>query len=108
MADRLGLAKRYIQLQTDGKIDEAVAMLAEDVVASNPMTGTQTGKAAVEAGIRNRPAGGGGMQLQWSEPEAEGDAVKIVATGAPFGPIKITLGFNDQDQINKIDVGLAM
>lgn len=107
MADRIALARQYLQLQRDGKIDEAVAMLADDVVASNPMTGTQTGKAAVEAGIRSRPAGGG-MQLQWSEPELEGDSVKIVATGAPFGPIKVVLGFNDEDKINRIDVGLAM
>ncbi|HXF50916.1 MAG TPA: nuclear transport factor 2 family protein [Dehalococcoidia bacterium] len=107
MGDRIALARRYLELQRDGKIDEAVAMLADDVVSSNPMTGTQTGKAAVEAGIRNRPAGGG-MQLQWSEPELEGDNVKIVATGAPFGPIKVVLGFNDEDKINRIEVGLAL
>lgn len=107
MADRNDLARQYLTLQRDGKIDEAVALLADDVVASNPMTGAQSGKAAVEAGIRNRPAGAGGANLQWSEPTADGDAVKIVGTGSPFGPIRILIGFNADDKINKIDIALG-
>jgi hypothetical protein len=83
-------------------------MLAEDVVATNPMTGTQTGKAAVEAGIRNRPAGGGGAgDISWSEPAEDGGDIKIVGTGSPFGPIRILLGFDGSDKINKIDIGLG-
>lgn len=108
MADRKALAQQFMKLQQEQKTDEAVAMLAEDVTASNPMTGVQTGKAAVEAGIRSQPAGGGGFTIDWQEPTEEGDTVSIIGTGSPFGPIKIQLGFNAQDQINKIDIGLAM
>ena len=107
MADRKELAQQYMALQRGGKIEEALAMLTDDVVASNPMTGTQTGKAAVEAGIRNRPAGAAGANIEWSEPVDEGDTVKIVGTGSPFGPIRILVGFNTDDKINKIDIGLA-
>jgi hypothetical protein len=107
MADRKQLARQYMELQRDNKIDEAVAMLSDDVVATNPMTGTSTGKAAVEQGIRNRPAGAGGMNIEWSEPVEEGDKVKIVGTGSPFGPIRILVGFNDEDKINNIDIGLG-
>src|SRR4051812_11898083 len=60
--------------------DDAIAMLADDVVSSNPMTGTQTGKAAVEAGIRGQPAGGGGFNITWGEPMVEGNTVSIVGT----------------------------
>jgi hypothetical protein len=107
MANRGELAQQFLSLQTDGKTDDAIAMLADDVVASNPMTGMQTGKPAVEAGIRNQPAGSGGFTIDWGAPAVDGDTVSIVGTGSPFGPIKITLGFNGSDQINKLDIGLG-
>jgi hypothetical protein len=106
MADRGALAQKFMSLQEEGKTDDAIAMLADDVVASNPMTGTQTGKPAVEAGIRSQP-GGGGMGITWGAPDVSGDTVTIVGTGSPFGPIKITMGFNGSDQINKLDIGLG-
>ncbi|MEX2245428.1 MAG: nuclear transport factor 2 family protein [Dehalococcoidia bacterium] len=107
MASKIDLARDFMALQRDGKLDDAVAMLADDVVSTNPMTGTATGKAAVEAGMRNRPAGAGGMELTWSEPEADGDTVKIIGTGSPFGPIKVVVGFDGTDKVNKIDIGLG-
>lgn len=107
MASRKDLARQYMELVRDSKIDEALGMLADDIVTSNPMTGTQTGKEAVGNAMRNRPAGGGGANIQWSEPEEEGYTVKIVGTGSPFGPIRIVVGFNDQDQISRIDIGMA-
>ena len=57
MADRTELTKTFIALSGDRKFDEAVAMLADDVTSTNPMTGTVTGKAAVEAGMRGRTGG---------------------------------------------------
>lgn len=109
MASRTDLARQYMEYQRDQKLAESLALLADDVVMSNPMTGTVTGKAALEQQMRSRPAGGGGggMNISWSDPEEDGDAVKIVGTGSPFGPIKLVLGFNEADQINKIDIGLA-
>ena len=107
MASRVELTRQFMELLRAGKVGEAVAMLSDDVVASNPMTGAQTGKAAVEAGIRNSPGGGGAAGIQWSNPEEEGDTVKIIGTGSPFGPIKIVVGFDASDQINKFDIGLG-
>ena len=107
MASRAELARQFMELLRGGKVDEAVAMLADDVVASNPMTGTQTGKAAVEAGIRNRQPGAWAANTQSSDPEEEGDTVKIIGAGSPHGPIKIVVGFNASDQINRLDTGLA-
>jgi hypothetical protein len=107
MGDRKALARQYMELQRDGKIEEAMAMVSDDIVTTNPMTGTTSGKEAVEAAMRNRPAGGGGMELTWSEPEEDGDAVKIVGTGSPFGPIKVLMAFNGEDKINKVDIGLG-
>jgi hypothetical protein len=105
MASRIEMAKTFMAAQRDNKPDDAIALLADDVTASNPMTGTQTGKAAVEAGMRNQPPPP--FEIQWGEPEEVGDDVKIVGQGSPFGPIQILLGFNASDQINKIDIGLA-
>lgn len=108
MADRIAIARSYMEAQNAGKIEEAVALLADDVVMSNPMTGTTTGKAAAEAGMRNRPAGGGGAgNITWREPVDADGSVKIVGDGSPFGPIRILVSFNDKDQIAKVDVGLG-
>ena len=109
MASRIDLARQYMELQRDQKTEESLALLADDVVMSNPMSGTITGKAALQSAMANRPAGGGaaGMNISWGDPEEDGDSVKIVGTGSPFGPVKIVLGFDGSDQINKIDIGLA-
>lgn len=106
MGDRAALAQQFMSLQEAGKTDDVIAMLADDVVASNPMTGSQTGKPAVEAGLRSQPQGNA-MGITWGAPAVDGDVVTIVGTGSPFGPIKITMGFNASDQINKIDIGLG-
>jgi hypothetical protein len=47
------------------------------------------------------------MNLTWSDPEEEGDTVKVLGTGSPFGTIKMVLTFNPEDKISKIDAGLA-
>ena len=109
MASRLEIAKQYLELQQERKIDEMLGMLADDVSMSSPMTGTISGKPALEQTVRNSPMGGGGAMgnISWADPVQDGDGMKIVGTGSPFGPIKIVLSFNGDDQINKIDAGLA-
>lgn len=109
MASREDLAKQYMDYQREGKIDEMLGMLADDVSMSSPMTGTISGKSALEQTVRNSPMGGGGAMgnIAWADPVQDGDGMKIVGTGSPFGPIKIVLSFNGDDQINKIDAGLA-
>jgi hypothetical protein len=105
MASKIDLAKQYMQLQAEQKREESLGMLADDVTMTNPMTGTIAGKPALQAAMANQPAGQ--MQISWSEPEEDGDTVKIVGAGSPFGPIKVVLGFNGSDQINRIEIGLA-
>jgi hypothetical protein len=107
MARRIELFTEFMTRQMEGKLDDAVAMLADDVVLTDPMTGTASGKAAVEAVMRSRPPGGGDTGLTWSEPEMEGDTVKITGTGSPFGPVAVVVGFDGGDRINKIDIGLS-
>ncbi len=110
MASRVELTKQYMDMMRDQKMEDMLDLLADDVTMSNPMTGTTTGKDALKQQMENRPAGGagGGMgNITWSDPEEEGDNVKILGTGSPFGTIKIVLSFNDEDKINKIDAGLA-
>lgn len=107
MATRTDIAQQYMHLLGSDQPDAMLAMLADDVVMTNPMTGTTNGKAAMQAQMANRPSAGGGMNISWGEPEAEGEGVKIVGTGGPFGPVKVVLGFNDADEINRIDIGLA-
>ena len=106
MGTRIDVALQYMQLLGSDKADEMLAMLADDVVMTNPMTGTTNGKAAMQAQMANRPAAGG-MNISWGAPEAEGENVKIVGTGSPFGPVKVVLGFDQADLINRIDIGLA-
>ncbi len=111
MATKIELTKQYMAFQNEQKLDELLEMLADDVTMSNPMTGTISGKDALAEQMKNRPTGGGGNSpmgdITWSDPEEEGDDVKVLGTGSPFGTIKILLGFNDDDQINKIEAGLA-
>src|SRR3990172_10521773 len=107
MADRLEIAKNYMALQGAGDVDGAVALLADDVTISNPMTGTTTGKDAAAAGMRNRPAGGGAPGVTWREPVADGDNVKIVGDGSPFRPVPLLISFTGDDKIQKVDIGLG-
>ncbi len=108
MASRVELAQQYMDHFAAQKTDETLAMMSDDVVMTNPMTGTITGKAALQAQLAAAPqGGGGGMNIAWGAPESDGDGVKIVGTGSPFGPVKIALSFNDTDQINRVDIGLA-
>jgi hypothetical protein len=94
-----------MQLQSEQKREESMDLLSEDVVMTNPMTGTMSGKDALKAALANAPAGQ--MQINWGEPAEDGDTVSVVGTGSPFGNIKVVLGFNGSDEINKIDIGLA-
>lgn len=111
MATRIELTKQYMDYQRERKSDELLEMLADDVTMSNPMTGTINGKDALAEQIKNRPMGGGDNgpmgNITWSDPEPEGDNVKVLGTGSPMGTIKILLSFNDDDQINRIGMGLA-
>jgi len=100
------VAKQFMALSADRKFDEVGALLADDVVASNPMTGAVSGKDAVMAGMRSQPEMPG-MTITWSDPSAEGDTVSSVGSGLPFGPIKMTLAFNADHKINKIDIGMG-
>ena len=108
MASKIDLAGKYMGCMRERKLDEMVAMLADDVSMTSPMTGTVSGT-ALEQQMRSGPmSGGGGMgEITWSDPEEVGDDVKIVGTGSPFGPIKIVLSFNSDDLIKKIQAGLA-
>ena len=110
MATRIELAQQYMDYQREQKVHDLVAMMADDVTMSSPMSGTISGKAALAEQIKNRPMGGGGNSpmgnITWSEPEAEGDDVKVLGTGSPMGTLKILLGFNDDDKVNRIEMGL--
>ena len=111
MATRIELTKQYMEYQRDQKIDELIGVLANDVTMSSPMTGSISGKDAVAEQINNMPIGRGGDgpmgNITWQDPEAVGDDVKVLGTGSPMGTLKIQLGFNDDDLINKIELGLA-
>jgi hypothetical protein len=107
MASRLDLAQQYMDYFAAQNTDETLAMMSDDVVLSNPMTGTTNSKAALQAQLAAAPQGGGGINISWGAPEAVGDNVKIVGTGSPFGPVRVILGFDDGDLINRIDIGLA-
>ncbi len=103
MSSRVDLAQQYMDYFAAQKTDEALVMMSDDAVMSNPMTGTTNGKAALLAQVVGAPPGGGGMSISWGAPESDGDNVKIVGTGSPFGPVKVVLGFDDGDLINRID-----
>lgn len=106
MPTRIELFTTFMTHQTEGRLDDAIAMLADDVVMNEPMTGTNTGKAAVEAVMRGRPPGGGDMGMTWSEPEEHGNVVKLVGSGGPF-PIEVLVRFDASNKINKIDIGVV-
>jgi hypothetical protein len=107
MATKAELAKQYIALQRASKTDEMVAMLADDVEMTVPMQGTTSGKAAVEQAMRSRPGGGGAENLTWEEPTEQDGLIQMVATGGPFGPVRLMLGFNADEKVNKIEIALG-
>lgn len=121
MIDRQQLARQYLALQAQGRIEDALAMLAENVVSSSPITGTKTGRVAVEAEMRSQPPGvlmmvvgeyGGtdsisASQVVWAEPEDDGKIVKIAGKAPVFGSLKIALTFDKEAKIDSLDVRLG-
>ncbi len=98
---RLDIARQYLTYQQQRKIDELLALMADDVELNMPMAGALSGKAAVEQQLRSRPGGGG--NTAWAEPEEEGDAVVVIGS-APFGQLRVQLAFNPDNKVSKVDV----
>jgi len=107
VSERTDLARQYGEYLRDRKFDEALAMLADDVTMTAPMMGTISGKAGIEQALQRMPAGGGGGNISWSDPVEEGDTVKSVAAGSPFGSFKFVVGFSADNKINKIDISMG-
>ncbi len=101
---RTDLARQYISFQRKRNVDELVAMMADDVELIMPIVGTVSGKDAVEQLFRARPAAGG-ADLIWSEPSEEGEAVSMVGTGGPFGPVRLRLSFDAESKLSKVELG---
>jgi len=102
-----GLARRYLDLQRENKLDDLLALMADDVSFTLPMAGTTTGKPAVEKQFRARPAGERLSKLDWADPTEDGDTVTLVGTGGQFGAIRLMLTFNAADEVCKIEIGLG-
>ncbi len=105
MASKIELAKQYVTLRQEGKVEEMISLLAEDVVLAHPVAGTISGKTAVAQQLRARP--GGGSNVTWSDPEEAEGGVQVIGTGGQFGPIRVLLTFADDDKISKIELGPA-
>jgi hypothetical protein len=103
-ASRPELAQKYLRFQRKRDVDGYLGMMTDDVEMEMPMVGTVSGKPAVEQLFRARPAVGGG-DLIWAEPSVDGDVVSIVGVGGPFGPVRLRLTFNAEDQVRRIEMG---
>ncbi len=106
-ATRTDLARRYLDYQRENKLDDLLALVADDVSLTLPMAGTTSGKPAVEKQLRSRPAGERLSKLEWAEPAEDGDTVTLVGTGGQFGAIRLMLTFNSDDKVSKVEVGLG-
>jgi hypothetical protein len=107
MATKTEIAQQYVEFQQARDFDGLVALLADDVELKMPMAGEVSGKDAVGDRLRNQPGGGNAPKLEWSDPEEDGDNVKVSATGASFGPLSLVLSFNDDEQITKINIAIG-
>ncbi len=107
MATKTEVAKQYVDFQEARDFDGLASLLADDVELNTPRSGNVSGKEAVEQRLRNRPGGGDAPQLTWSDPEEDGEDVKISATGGPFGTLSLVLSFNDNEQITKINIAIG-
>lgn len=101
------VAKQYVAFQQARDFDGLVGLLADDVELDMPMAGTASGREAVEKRLRNQPGGDNAPKLEWSDPEEDGDNVKVSATGAPFGPLSLVLSFNDKEQVKAIKISIG-
>jgi hypothetical protein len=100
-ASNLETARKYLALQGAQDIDGLVGLMADNVIMNVPMLGTLNGKEAIEKQLRGRPMG---ANITWSDPEEDEGAVRMVGTGAPFGPVTLMLSFNDAGQVSRIDI----
>jgi len=105
MATKSEIARQYIDFQHERKFDELLELLADDVSVTLPMVGTVKGKDAVGKQMKSRPPGQ--HTIEWGDPESDGEGVKVVGTGSPFGPVQIVFQFDAAEKIAKVNVGLA-
>ncbi|MEX2160225.1 MAG: nuclear transport factor 2 family protein [Dehalococcoidia bacterium] len=108
MATKSEIARQYLDLQRKMKFDDVLELVADDVAVTTPGAGTVSGKAAAGKQMKERAArGGGSAEIQWGDPEEDGNTVQVIGTGSPFGPVKIVFEFAPDEKIAKVDVGLA-
>ena len=86
MASKTEVAKQYVDFQQARDFAGLASLLADDVELNMPMAGEVSGKEAVEKRLRNQGGGGQALKLEWSDPEADGDDIKVSAPRARFGP----------------------
>ena len=107
MARKTDTAQQYVDFQKARDFDGLASLLADDVELNMPMVGSVSGKDAVDKRLRSQGGGDQAPKLAWSEPEEDGDNIKIAATGAPFGPLSLVLSFNDAGQVSKINIAIG-
>ena len=64
---RIDLARQYLAFQQKRKLDQLLAMMADDIALTLPMVGPISGKSAVEQQLRSRPMGGGKSESQLND-----------------------------------------
>jgi hypothetical protein len=106
---RVGLVRNFSLLLREGRIEEVMRYLAEDVVYEGNIATVQ-GKQAVARLLRFRSQvplllgsdDASETKIAWSNLEEEGDTVKVVGSCAPDAKIEVAYVFDTQDKLARI------
>jgi len=105
MNERIEVTKKFSECLLKAGTAELGDILADDVVLDVPLMGVNTsGKGPVQgylAGIPIDPT------MTWSDPVEDGETVKSIGKGSPFGDMKIVLSFSADGKISRIEAGLG-
>lgn len=102
--------RRYLRYEREGRIDEIMRMVSEDIALDTPATGPVVGKEDVgnllrfRYGVRRRAIETGAPmhEISWGQPEETGDTVQIVASVGHTGTIRISWAFNSENKIRSM------
>jgi len=108
---RVDLVRRYLRHAREGVFDEIIAMLAEDVVFTTPLTGAVRGKRDLENLLRFRhrmlskaiEASDALPPIAWHSPAEQGDEVTICGS-AGAAQIDLTWAFDANNKMTAISI----
>ncbi len=100
----------FLNYPLRGQVEQAIGLLAERVIFESPVTGIVHGRRQLEQLMRDRQAmvrrlGASATpprHFTWSQPDGDGDQIRIFGTTPAPGMIEVRLAFDTEDRVSRV------